>query len=120
MANPFCHVELSSNDLSKAKTFYQKLFDWKLEDVPMDEMTYTLIGVGEGAGGGMMKNPMPGTPSNWLPYVLVDDVRAATEKAEQLGASVCKDVTEVGEHGWFTIIVAPDGAALGLWQGKAE
>ncbi|MGH8773190.1 MAG: VOC family protein, partial [Burkholderiales bacterium] len=48
MANPFCHVELNSNDLSKAKSFYQKLFDWKLEDMPMGEMTYTMIGVGEG------------------------------------------------------------------------
>ncbi|MGH8773508.1 MAG: VOC family protein [Burkholderiales bacterium] len=99
MANPFCHVELNSNDLSKAKSFYQKLFDWKLEDMPMGEMTYTMIGVGEGTGGGMMKNPVPGGPSHWLAYVLVDDVRAATRKAKELGATVCKDVTPVADFG---------------------
>ena len=63
MANPFCHVELTSNDLSKAKNFYQTLFDWKLEDMVMGRKTYTIIEVGEGTGGGMMKNPVSGTPS---------------------------------------------------------
>jgi predicted enzyme related to lactoylglutathione lyase len=30
MANPFVHVELSTTDPAKAKTFYSQLFDWKL------------------------------------------------------------------------------------------
>jgi predicted enzyme related to lactoylglutathione lyase len=29
-----------------------------------------------------------------------------------------KDVTEVKEMGWFSIITDPTGAALGLWQSK--
>ena len=33
MANPFVHVELNTTDVSRAKAFYGKLFDWKLEDV---------------------------------------------------------------------------------------
>ena len=35
MANPFVHVELSTTDVSKAKSFYGALFDWKLEDAEM-------------------------------------------------------------------------------------
>jgi predicted enzyme related to lactoylglutathione lyase len=35
MANPFVHVELNTTDVNKAKAFYGKLFDWKLEDVDM-------------------------------------------------------------------------------------
>ncbi len=35
MAKPFVHVELNTTDVAKAKSFYGKLFDWKLEDVPM-------------------------------------------------------------------------------------
>ena len=34
MANPFVHVELNTTDVGKAKDFYGKLFDWKLEDMP--------------------------------------------------------------------------------------
>ena len=63
-----------------------------------------------------MKHPVPGAPSSWLAYVVVDDIKASTEKAQSLGASVMKDVTEVPGMGWFSIILDPTGAALGLWK----
>lgn len=119
MPNPFVHVELNTTDAAKAKAFYGQLFAWKLEDVPMGPGgTYTMINVGEGTGGGLMKNPMPGAPSSWLAYVLVDDVRAATDKAKALGATIARDVTEVPGAGWMSVIVDPTGAALGLWKPK--
>ncbi len=118
MANPFMHVELQTQDPVKAKTFYKGLFDWKLEDIP--GMSYTMVKAGEGTGGGIMKNPVPGTPSHWLAYVLVDDVAASTRKAKSLGATVAQDVTEVPNYGRFSVIVDPTGAAVGLWQPNAR
>ena len=119
MANPFVHVELQTKDLDKAKKFYQDLFDWKLEDMPMGNgMSYTIINVGEGTGGGMMPNPAPGTPSHWLAYVDVADIDATTEKAKSLGATVVQPKTEVPDMGWFSVIVDPTGAALAFWQSK--
>ena len=121
MANAFVHVELATTDLAKAKDFYGKLFEWKLEDVPMgDDATYTMIKPAAGTGGGMMKNPMPGTPSFWLAYVEVADIHAATKKAASLGAKVMRDVTEVPDTGWLSIIVDPTGATLGLWKPKGR
>jgi hypothetical protein len=119
MANPFVHVELASTDVDKAKGFYGKLFNWQLQEMPFDGMTYTTIGVGSGTGGGMMSQMMPGAPSAWLAYVLVDDVKESTKKAASLGAQVMKDVTEVPGMGWFSIITDPTGAHLGLWQNAA-
>lgn len=116
MANPFVHVELNTTDVAKAKSFYGQLFDWTLEDLPMGDMSYTMIKVGEGTGGGMMRHPVPNAPSAWLPYVLVDDVEAATSKAKSLGATVMRDATEVMDAGRFSIIIDPTGAALGLWE----
>ena len=56
MAHPFVHVELYTSDLAKAKSFYGKLFGWKLSDMPIPAEggsgTYTMIDVGEGTGGG--------------------------------------------------------------------
>jgi uncharacterized protein len=121
MANPFVHVELASTDVEKAKSFYRSMFDWQLKDEDMGGgMTYTMISVGEGTGGGMMSHPVPGAPSAWLAYVLVDDITAATAKAKSLGATVMRDVTEVMNAGSFSIIVDPTGAHLGLWQPKAK
>jgi uncharacterized protein len=121
MANPFVHVELATTDLDKAKSFYRSLFDWQLQDMDMGGgMSYTMIGVGEGTGGGMMKHPVAGAPSAWLAYALVDDVAAATAKAKSLGATVMRDVTAVADYGSFSIIIDPTGAALGLWQPKAK
>jgi len=120
MANPFVHIELNTTDLSKAKEFYGQLFDWTLEDVPMGpDMTYTLIKVGEGTGGGMMKHPVPGAPSTWLAYVAVDDIKASTEKARSLGAMIVRDVTDIPGVGSFSILVDPTGAHLALWKQKA-
>jgi predicted enzyme related to lactoylglutathione lyase len=79
-------------------------------------LDYTVIKPGEGTGGGLMKQMMPGAPSSWLAYVVVDDIKATTEKAKQLGARVMKDVTEIPGMGWFSIITDPTGAALGLWK----
>ena len=121
MGNPFVHVELHTNDLKRAREFYAKLFDWKLQDAPMPGGgTYTMIEVGTGTGGGMTINQAPGTPSHWMAYVGVDDVRAATKKAKDLGAKVVQDVMEVGEYGTMSVITDPTDAAIAMWQPKGK
>ena len=57
MANPFVHVELQPHDLARAKEFYSRLFDWRLEDIPAP-------------GGGMFANPDPNAPSHWQAWGL--------------------------------------------------
>jgi predicted enzyme related to lactoylglutathione lyase len=116
MPNPFIHAELQTTDVPQAKTFYGKLFDWKLDDFPMPNGTYTMIDVGQGTGGGIMQHPVPGAPSAWLAYVLVDDIAVSTEKAKSLGATIMRDVTEIPGAGWLSIIIDPTGATLGLWK----
>ncbi len=120
MANPFCHVELLTENPGQAKEFFSELFDWKFEDFSMPEGTYSMINVGEGTGGGIMKNPMPETPPHWLSYVLVDDLAAMTKKAKSLGATICSEMTEVPDTGSFSIIQDPTGAVLGLWEPKKK
>ena len=116
MANPFVHVELHTKDVAKAKKFYGGLFDWKLEDMPMPGGggAYTMIGVGDGTGGGMMADSS--APPHWLAYVGVDDIQASTKRAKELGATILQDVMQVGEFGWMSILRDPTGATLALWK----
>ncbi|HTR57786.1 MAG TPA: VOC family protein [Casimicrobiaceae bacterium] len=121
MANPFVHVELHTEDVAKAKTFYGQLFGWKLEDMPMPGGgSYTLIGVGEGTGGGMMNDAESKAPPQWLAYVGVDDIKASTEKAKKLGATIVQDVVQVGDFGWMSVIRDPTGAHLALWKASPK
>ena len=122
MPNPFVHIELNSTDPAKAKAFYDELFDWEMKDIPLPGASpdaneiYTTINVGGGTGGGIMRQMMPNAPSAWLAYALVKDLRAATDKAAALGATIIKDVSEVPGMGYLSIIKDPTGAFLGLWQ----
>ena len=119
MGNPFVHVELNTTDKGKAKDFYGKLFDWKMDDVPMGPgYTYTTISPGKGTGGGITDKQPGGEPSSWLAYVEVDDVAASTQKARSLGAMIKKDATEIPGVGTFSILVDPTGATLALWKPK--
>lgn len=61
---------------------------------------------------------MPDALPQWVPYVLVDDIAASTEKAKLLGAKVLADVTEIPGMGSFSTLVDPTGAAFALWQPK--
>lgn len=122
MANPFIHVELNTADPETAKAFYSRLFEWELEETPnsaVPDNSYTMIKVGTGTGGGIMKQ-VPGGPAGWLAYVEVADIEAATAKAKALGGKVMKDVTEVAGMGWFSFIQDPTGAVLGLWKTKSR
>jgi hypothetical protein len=117
MANPFVHIELQTKDLAKAKDFYSRLFDWKLEDLPVPGgMPYTMINVGEGTGGGMFENPDSAVPSHWLAYVGVDDIEASTIKARELGATVLQDVMQIADYGWLSVLRDPTGAVFALWK----
>ena len=120
MPNPFCHIELSTTDPDKAKEFYSQLFDWKLHDMPMGEDTYTVINVGEGTGGGIMKNPVPDVPSHWLSYIHVDDLSASLEKAKALGGNVLHEKQEIPDYGWFGVLQDPTGAVFAMWQEMKE
>lgn len=124
LADPNFAKGLAANspDPEKAKAFYAELFQWQLEDMPnpaVPDRSYTVIKVGEGTGGGIMKQ-VPHGPVGWIPYVLVEGLRVATDKAKSLGGKIMKDVTEVPERGWFSIVQDPAGSILGLWKANPK
>jgi uncharacterized protein len=116
MPNPFAHVELSTDDVKKAKKFYAAVFAWKLNDMPA--MAYTTIDVSGGVGGGLQKKQSPDQPTAWLPYVQVDDVKATMAKVVKAGGKATLDYQEIGDMGSIGIFLDPHGAALGLWAPK--
>jgi len=122
MGNPFAHIELAADDVAAAKKFYKSVFDWQLKDMPFGDMTYTMVNVGKGVGGGMTPKMMGAQqPTAWLPYVEVADVAKSLAKAKSAGANVVVERTPIGENmGSFGVFVDPQGAALGLWEASKK
>ena len=116
MTNKFCHIELTTGDVAAARDFYGNLFDWKLEDMPMGDDSYTMFTTGEEPGGGIMASPAPGVPTAWMVYVQVEDVAAAVTRAKELGGTVHVDKTPIPDLGFFAMIADPTGGVIGVWE----
>jgi predicted enzyme related to lactoylglutathione lyase len=112
MSDPVVHLELHTGNLARACAFYTRLFDWKAESIG----SYLALGLGrDGFQGGVVENGV--SRSLWLPYVQVDDVARATARARELGGTVALEPRE-GAAGWRSVIAAPAGAGVALWQPK--
>ena len=112
MANPFVWFDLRSNDAAKSRAFHEQLFGWEIAEVPVGDGKVPMIGgdepwaslVGDG-----------GENLGWFPYVQVDDLQVATDKAQKLEATVLQAATE-GPAGTYTPIREPGGAVFALFQ----
>jgi uncharacterized protein len=113
MGNPFCHLDLATDDVAAAKKFYGSIFDWKFKDMP--QMNWTGIAVGKGVGGGMAGKNMPEQPTAWTAYVEVKNVKETIAKAEKAGAHIVVPFMEIPGTGTIGVFVDPQGAALGVY-----
>ena len=115
---PVVHLELHTGDLSHAPDFYERLLGWEATRIDTAHGCYLALGLGGGAeltGGAVecaTERPL------WLPYVEVDQIERVTERARRLGASILLGPRE-GPAGWRSVISAPRGGQVALWQPKA-
>ena len=110
----FSWSELMTTDVEGAKKFYCKLFGWQTEDMPMENMTYTIVKVGSEGLGGIMSIPpqAKGSPPNWGLYVTVDDIDATAKKAQELGGKILVPPTDIPNVGRFAVLQDPQGAVI--------
>jgi predicted enzyme related to lactoylglutathione lyase len=113
--NPVVHLELHTGNLPRACAFYTRLFGWRAERIHVGSASYLTLGLGNEIEGGVVE--LDSERTLWLPYVEVDDLAEATDRALALGASVVLDARE-GPAGWRSVVAAPAGAEIALWQPK--
>ena len=62
----FVWHDLMTKDARKAEAFYTALFDWRIEERPMQGFTYRMIHCGPGPIGGIVEEPnIP--MAHWMP-----------------------------------------------------
>ena len=113
---PVVHLELHTGDLSCASHFYAELCGWQPERIRAGRGSYLAVELGRALDGGIVECAT--RRSLWLPYVEVDEIARATDRARLLlGASVLLEPRE-GPAGWRSVVATPAGGEIGLWQQK--
>jgi predicted enzyme related to lactoylglutathione lyase len=114
--NLVVHLELRTGNLPRACAFYTQLFGWRAETIHSGSRNYLSLELGDLLQGGIVEHDTE--RALWLPYVEVADVGETTERARLLGASLLLPPRE-GPAGWRSILGAPAGGTIALWQPKA-
>ena len=114
-SNPVVHLELHTRDLAGARELYTELCGWWPEWIETRSGSYLSLELGDGLEGGIVECPVRGPL--WLPYVEVDEIAVATDRARTLGASVLLEPRE-GPAGWRSVVRTAVGGELAFWQPK--
>jgi predicted enzyme related to lactoylglutathione lyase len=117
----FCWVELATNDPNAAKSFYTKLFDWTINEIPLGDQGSYYMFQKEGRDAGAMyqqRKEEEGIPPHWNNYIAVADIDASTAQAKSLGATILAGPFDVMDAGRMSMVQDPQGAVFALWQAK--
>lgn len=115
----FVWHDMMTTDGARSQQFYCSLFDWQIQEIPMQGCIYRMILAGNGPIGGIVEEkniPMP----HWMPYIAVPDVDAAAAKLQHLQGSVCVPPTDIPGTGRFAVVGDPQGAYFSLYKGLPE
>ncbi len=122
MSGRVVHFEIPYDDADRARSFYSRVFEWEMEEMP--DMGYTMVASGptgpQGAkepgfiNGGMMDRSGPA--KHPLVVVDVDDIDATLATIGELGGSTVTPKTAVGDMGSMAYATDCEGNVLGLWQ----
>jgi predicted enzyme related to lactoylglutathione lyase len=119
-AGRFCWMDLAAADTAVARIFYNGMFGWTAHDEPANGGTFTRLRLSGRDVGSLypLKRAQleSGVPSHWTPYVRVDDVQEAAERAASLGGEVIVHPFAVAGLARVALIVDSVGAPLGLWE----
>ena len=117
------HFEIPADDVQRLRSFYSKLFGWKIEKTlgPVEYWSIETVPVdnkGEpirrGVNGGMMKRQNPQhKPVN---YILVGSVDEYSKKIETLGGKVIVPKMEVHGIGWWALALDPEGNQFAILE----
>ncbi|MGZ5240687.1 MAG: VOC family protein [Caldimonas sp.] len=106
--------ELTTQDDKAALAFYEKVFGYTHDVMPMPQGSYFLLKQGEKTRGGLCKAMDAATPAMWMQYVKVADCDAASAKAASLGARVIVPPSDIPNIGRFSMFADPHGAVLAV------
>lgn len=116
-----CWVDLGTDDVPRARTFYEALFGWDTKTGPPESGGYVMCEVdGRPVAGIGPKTGSPQAPSAWVTYLASDNADATAAKIKSAGGQLLAQPFDVMDAGRMGIAADPGGAVFGIWQPKAH
>ena len=117
--NPVGWFEIYVQDVARAKTFYEAVFQTKLEQLnkPGVEMwAFPMLMDRIGAAGALVK--MPGFPSGGnstlVYFICVDCAAQEAARVVKFGGRIQREKMSIGEHGFIVLAFDTEGNMFGL------
>ena len=119
------HFEIPADDVERARKFYQEIFGWDIQKVPMPEMEYYIVTTVETDENRMPKETgainggmMPRQTKGEQPVIVINvpDLAGYLDKIRAAGGTVLVPTQQVGDMGLYARIQDTEGNVIGLWQ----
>ena len=112
------HFDVPTENIIRAKKFYEELFGWKIEPVPGPMEYYEITTKDEngkeGVAGGMGKRGQP--DQKIVNYIGVKSIDKYIEKAKSLGGKIIMPKTTIPGFGYLSTFIDTEGNTIGLWE----
>lgn len=113
-------IDLTVPDAEAVRDFYGAVAGWVAERVDMGGYAdFTMAPSGGGdpvAGVCHARGVNAGLPSQWLIYIVVEDLDRSLTEASRRGGTIVRPATAMGSAGRYAVIRDPAGAVAALYQ----
>jgi predicted enzyme related to lactoylglutathione lyase len=109
--------EIYVQDMKRAKSFYERVFNVRLEklDAPLEMWAFPMLQRAAGAPGALVK--MEGVASGGhgvLIYFSCADCAVEEGRAREAGGQVHKEKMSIGQYGFISLVIDTEGNMIGL------
>jgi hypothetical protein len=115
--NAVAWFEIYVQDIERAKTFYETVFQVKLErlDSAFDMWAFPMAMGQWGAGGAIVKmDGMPSGGNSTLVYFSCADCAVEAARIEPAGGKLTREKMSIGQYGFIALGTDPDGNMFGM------
>lgn len=111
--------EIPAIDISRAKKFYESIFEIQMEEMEMPDMKYAMFPFDPGkakVAGGIAQSPVH-TPSATGSIIYLNanpDLQKVLDRIEKAGGKITMPKTSIGQNGFMALFSDSEGNIMAL------
>ena len=114
--NTWLWNELWTTDFEGSKNYYKDVFGFYGKSILGSKAPYFVFENDKTKYSGILGNPVEGARTAWMPYIRVNDVNAAMEKAKKAGAHIMMEPNADVREGSVAVLLDPQGAQFTIQE----